>query len=189
MGREFEEVRKKIQDLKAISFDSIRKEFVADSLKKETYNSKPDFRIDLPLGYEREASSDDYTLLTAAQYSNDEIQAMIELRYSDDWSFGKFSTEDYIQQALKTDEFEKTSSLMFKNFNIHTKERMYFKNLGYCFYSIYSGDYYSNDVRVTDVVVQFIKDDKLFTLIGSSFPETFSENHKHFLKSFETLRL
>ena len=50
-------------------------------------------------------------------------------------------------------------------------------------------DYYDNNVRVTNVVVQFIRDDKLFTLIGSAFPENFSNYHKQFLKTFETFKL
>ena len=33
-----------------------------------------------------------------------------------------------------------------------------------------SGDYYANNVRVTNVVVQFVKGDKLYTLLGSTFP-------------------
>ena len=152
-------------------------------------NSSPKFEIKLPEGYEIEEYEQGYNLLTASKYVNGEIEGMIELRYSDDWSFSEISNDMYIKEALTTDKFEKASSTMFNNFKIQIKEKMYFKNLGNCFYSIYSGDYYSNDVRVTNVVIQFVKNDKLYTLIGSSFPDNFSNNHKQFLKSFETLKL
>jgi hypothetical protein len=152
-------------------------------------NFPPKFEIELPEGYEIEEYEQGYNLLTASKYVNGEIEGMIELRYSDDWSFSEISNDMYIKEALTTDKFEKASSSTFNNFKIQIKEKMYFKNLGDCFYSIYSGDYYSNDVRVTNVVIQFVKDDKLYTLIGSSFPENFSNNHKQFLKSFETLKL
>ena len=152
-------------------------------------DSYPKFDIDLPLGFETEVYKQDYNLLTASKYVNGNIESMIELRYSDDWSFSTFSNDTYIDEMLKTDKFEEASSMMFDNFKVQIKEKFYFKNLGYCFYSIYSGDYYDNNVRVTNVIVQFIRDDKLFTLIGSAFPENFSNYHKQFLKTFETFKL
>ena len=152
-------------------------------------DSYPEFDIKLPLGFEIEADKEGYNLLTASKYVDGNIEGMIELRYSDDWSFSTFSNETYIDEMLKTDKFEEASSMMFDNFKVQIKEKTYFRNLGYCFYSIYSGDYYANNIRVTNVVVQFIKDDKLYTLLGSSFPEKFSNYHKQFLKSFETFTL
>lgn len=149
----------------------------------------PKFDIKLPSGFKTEVYKDGYNLLTASKYVNGNIESMIELRYSDDWSFSTFSNDTYIAEMLKTDKFEDASSMTFNNFKVQIKEKMYFKNLGYCFYSIYSGDYYANNVRVTNVVVQFIKDDKLYTLLGSTFPEKFSNYHKQFLNTFETLNL
>ena len=156
------------------------------SCSKDTY---PKFEIDLPIGFETEVYKDGYNLLTASKYVNGNVESMIELRYSDDWSFSTFSNDTYIDEMLKTDKFEDASSMMFDNFYIQIKEKMFFENLGYCFYSIYSGDYYANNVRITNVIVQFIRDDKLFTLIGSAFPENFSNYHKQFLNAFETFKL
>ena len=149
-------------------------------------NAKPQFDIELPEGYVVEVTSDEYNLLTASKYSNGEAVAMIEIRYSDDWSFSTFSNEVYIAEMLENDHIEKAASMMFENFNIHSKEKLYLTVVGDCVSSIYSGDYYENGVRVTNFVVQFVKNDNLFTLSGSAFPENFSSEYKSFLKSFDT---
>ena len=82
-----------------------------------------------------------------------------------------------------------SSAMMFDNFKVISKEQSYLNGLGDCVSVIYSGDYYANGVRVTNAVFQFVKNDKLFTLTGSSFPETFSSEYKSFLKSFDTFKL
>ena len=150
---------------------------------------KPSFDIDLPADYQIEKSTDEYNILTASKYSGEDIVGMIEIRYSDDWSFSSFTNEEYISEMIKTDSFKASASMMFDNFKIHSKEKLYLKSVGSCFSSIYSGDYYTNGVRVTNLAVQFVKNDKLFTLIGSSFPDNFSSEHKSFLKSFDTFEL
>jgi len=151
--------------------------------------SKPSFDIDLPSGYQLEETDDEYNILTASKYTDGEIVGMIEIRYSDDWSFSTVINKEYISEMMKTDKLKASASMMFDNFKIHSKEKLYLKNVGSCFSSIYSGDYYTNGVRVTNLVVQFVKNDKLFTLIGSSFPDNFSSEHKSFLKSFDTFEL
>jgi hypothetical protein len=100
----------------------------------------PKFEIKLPAGYETEVYKEGYNLLTASKYVNGDIESVIELHYSDDWSFTTFSNDDYIDEMLKTDKYEDASSMMFNNFKVQIKEKMYFKNIGYCFYSVYSGD-------------------------------------------------
>ena len=78
---------------------------------------------------------------------------------------------------------------MFVNLKTHSKKELYLKGIGDCFSSIYSGDYYTNNVRVTNFTVQFVKNAKLYTLTGSSFPDNFSSEYKSFLKSFDTFKL
>lgn len=150
---------------------------------------KPSFNIDLPADYQIEKSTDEYNILTASKYSGIDIVGMIEIRYSDDWSFSSFTNEEYISEMIKTDQFKASSAILFDNFKIHSKQKFFLKNIGDCFYATYSGDYYENGVRITNLVVQFVKDKKLFTLIGSSFPENFSSNQKQFLKTFDTFKL
>jgi len=152
-------------------------------------STTPKFDIELPKGYIIESRDQDYNLLAASKYENDEIVGTIEVRFSDDRAFSILSNKTYIDEMLNSNKFEELSGGMFRNFEIQTKEMMFLENIGQCFYCVYSGDYYKNDVRVTNVVIQFIKNDKLFTLIGSSLPENFSNNHKQFLKSFETFKL
>lgn len=50
-------------------------------------DAKPNFDIVLPEGYVIETTSDEYNLLSASKYLDDEIVGMFEIRYSDDWSF------------------------------------------------------------------------------------------------------
>ncbi len=149
----------------------------------------PKFDIKLSKAFEIEVYNDGCNLLTASKYVNGKIESLIELRYSDDWSFSTLSNDTYIAEMLKTNKSEDASSMTFNNFKVQIKENMYFKNLGYCFYSICSGDYYANNVRVTNVAVQFIKEDKLYTLLGNTFPENFYNYHKQFLNTFEIFNL
>ena len=152
-------------------------------------NGKPNYHIDLPKGYQVEESEDNYNLLTASKYSDGEIVGMIEIRFSDDWSFSTFTNTEYISEMLKTDGFEAQATMMFNNFEVNSKGELYLKGVGDCFSMIYSGSYYANNVRITNFIVQFVKNDKLYTLLGSSLPENFSPNYKSFLKSFDTFKL
>jgi len=149
-------------------------------------NGKSNYKIDLPKGYQIEKSEDSYNLLTASKYSNGEVVAMIEIRYSDDWSFSVLKNDEYISEMLKGDGLEAQASMMFNNFKIHSKEELYLKGVGDCGSVIYSGDHYTNGVRQINLIVQFVKNDKLYTLLGSAFPNNFSSEHKDFLKSFDT---
>ena len=147
-------------------------------------------RLNIPEGFVRESSEDKYSIINASKYDSEGyIQATIEVRYSDDWSFSTFSNEVFIQEALKTNKQESASGMLFDDFEMHTKEKSYLLGIGDCLSSTYSGTYKSNGIRVTNLVIQFVKNNKLYTLIGSSFPENFSENLKDFLKSFDTFRL
>ena len=154
-----------------------------------SYDAKPKFDIQLPEGYVIETTSDEYNLLTASKYIDDEIVGMIEIRYSDDWSFSTFSNHTYMAQVMEGNDLEQASAMMFDNFKVILKEQSYLNGVGDCVSVIYSGDYYSNGVRVTNTVFQFIKNKQLFTLTGSAFPETFSSEYKSFLKSFDTFKL
>jgi tetratricopeptide (TPR) repeat protein len=151
--------------------------------------NNPSFEIDLPEGYQIEQSDDLYNILTASKYSEGEVVGMIEIRYSDDWSFSTFTNEEFISEMIKTDKIKASSSMLFDNFRIHSKDKSYLKGVGNCFSSTYSGDYYENGLRITNLVVSFVRDAKLFTLIGSSPPEKFHSNQKEFLKAFDTFRL
>ena len=149
-------------------------------------NGKSNYKIDLPKGYQIEKSEDNYNLLTASKYSNGEVVAKIEIRYSDDWSFSVLQNDVYISEMLKSDGFEAQATMMFDNFKIHSKGELYLKGVGDCGSLIYSGDLYANGVRQTTFMVQFVKNDKLYTLLGSAIPGIFSSEYKTFLKSFDT---
>ena len=158
--------------------------------KKEQNNNPPKFKISLPKSYLKENNEvDKFNLLTASKFINEEIVSMIEIRYSDDWSFSEMTNDQLIKEMLNTNKIDSTATHMFNNFKVHSKQEIYLKGIGKCFGSVYSGDYYLNDVRVTNFTVQFIKDNKLFTLIGSSTPELFSGNYKEFLEIFDTFEI
>lgn len=146
-------------------------------------------RMNLPKDFIQEPNEDKYSIINASKYDSEGyIQATIEVKYSDDWSFSMFTNDDYINNMINSNKIESTSSMMFDDFNLHIKEKSYLLGIGDCISYIYSGSYKSNGVRITNHVIQFIKNDKLYTLIGSSLPESFSENNKDFLKSFDTLK-
>ena len=147
-------------------------------------------RMNLPKDFIQESSEDKYSIINASKYDSEGyIQATIEVKYSDDRSFSMFTNEDYINEMLDSNKMESTAGMMFDDFEFHIKEKLFLIGIGDCVSSIYSGAYKSNGIRITNLVIQFVKNNKLYTLIGSSFPENFSENHKDFLKSFDTLKL
>ena len=81
-----------------------------------------------------------YHVLTATKYSVGEIVGMIEIRYSDECSFSTFTNEKYIFEMIKTDKFKTSSAMLFDDFKIYSKEKLYLKNVGNYFGSIYSSD-------------------------------------------------
>jgi hypothetical protein len=146
--------------------------------------------IQLPQGFINESVENKYTLIYAPKYNTQgDIEALIELKYSDDWSFSLFSNDEYIEEFISTDKFESSSGLLFNDFEIHIKEKINLLGVGKCFYSIYSGSTKSNNTRIANVIIQFIKNDRLYTLVGSTFPERLRDFHQDFLKSFDSLTL
>ena len=70
----------------------------------------------MPADYQIEKSNDEYNILTATKYSGEEVSAMIEIRYSDDWSFATFTNDEYISE---NDIVRKTlMSFIFNNKNM-----------------------------------------------------------------------
>ena len=152
-------------------------------------NDKLSFDIDLPEGYQIEKSEDKYNLLSASKYKNGEVIGMIAIRYSDDWSFSDFKDNDEFISGMIDDLYtEEKLSIAFDNIKIHSKKKMYLKGVGDVYSTMYSGDDYSNGLRITTFGVQFIKNEKLYTLLGQTFPEYISEEFKDYLKSFDTFK-
>lgn len=145
--------------------------------------------LKLPEGYSIEKSNSDYNILNAVKYVNGNIISSLEIKYSDDWSFSVLKNSEYISEMISNNEFEKTASMMYDNFIVHSKKEFYSKSIGKCLQILYSGDFYSNNIRVTNFTIQFIKNNKLYTIIGSSNPENFSSEYKSLLKSLDTLNL
>ena len=71
----------------------------------------PKFDIKLPSGFKTEVYKDGYNLLTASKYVNGSIESMIELRYSDDWSFSSASPFIFLNVLTNAD----SKSLLFLN--------------------------------------------------------------------------
>ena len=77
-------------------------------------------RLNIPEGFVRESSEDKYSIINASKYDSEGyIQATIEVRYSDDWSFSTFSNEVFIQEAIKTNKQESASRMLFDDFEMH----------------------------------------------------------------------
>jgi len=152
-------------------------------------NDKLSFDIDLPEGYQIEKSEDKYNLLSASKYKDGEVIGMIEVRYSDDWSFSDFKDNDeFISGMIDNQYTEEGLSIAYDNIKIHSKEKMYLKGVGDVYSVMYSGDVYSNGLRITNFGVQFIKNEKLYSLLGQTYPEYISEEFKDYLKSFDTFK-
>ena len=114
---------------------------------------------------------------------------MMEIRFSDDWSFEYLSNEVFIDDMIKMSDSERISNLsvLFKNISINIPKSMYLKNVGDSFLLVYSGDYISNEVRITNAVFQFVKKNKLYTITFSCAPESFTYNFTEYLKILDTL--
>tara|TARA_Y100000741_G_scaffold351123_1_gene321899 strand:- start:919 stop:1395 length:477 start_codon:yes stop_codon:yes gene_type:complete len=152
--------------------------------------AQSDIKIDLPDGYIINSDiNDEYVLLSASKIKGDMISASIEIKFSDDWSFAILKNKEYISQMLNNKVIESQISMLFDNAKVHQKKSFYLKGIGDCFFLNYSGNNYNSDVRISNLVIQFIKNNRLYTLTGSSIVEDFSSNFKDFLKSFDTLEL
>jgi len=152
--------------------------------------AQSDIKIDLPDGYIIDSNKNDkYVLLSASKIKGDIISASIEIKFSDDWSFTILENEEYLSQMLNNKQIESQLSMGYDNVKVHQKKIFYLKSVGDCFLLNYSGNVYNNDVRISSLVIQFIKNNRLYTLSGVSTVEDFSSNFKDFLKSFDTLVL
>tara|TARA_B110000305_G_C19237011_1_gene538026 strand:+ start:95 stop:922 length:828 start_codon:yes stop_codon:yes gene_type:complete len=159
-------------------------------IKPSDYNfSENNFDIELPENYVKSDDLDSQVLLEATSYKNEEFNSMMEIRSSDDWSFEYLSNEDYIDDMIKMSDSERISTLsvLYKNISINLKKSMYLKNVGDSFLLVYSGDYISNEVRITNAIFQFIKKNKLYTITFSSAPESFTYNFNEYLEILDTL--
>ena len=168
-----------------------KKELIKEiKIKPADYNlSKNSFDIELPKNYVKSDDLDSQVLLEATSYKNEEFNSMIEIRFSDDWSFEYFSNEDFIDDMIKMSDSERISTLSmhYKNISINLKKSMYLKNVGDSFLLVYSGDYISNEVRITNAIFQFVKKNKLYTITFICTPESFTYNFTEYLKILNTL--
>lgn len=162
--------------------------FSCISQTKTTVPSK--INVKLPATYILEKNSEDkYNLLTASKNIDNEITALIEIKYSKDASFTYISNQNLIDEMLKTNTIETFSSILFDDFKVHSKQETILKGTGKCISFIYSGKLKSNGIRIVNVTFQFLKNNCVYTLIGSSTPEAFSGNYKEFLEIFDTLTI
>jgi len=168
-----------------------KKELIKEiKIKPADYNlSKNSFDIELPKNYVKSDDLESQVLLEAISYKNEEFNSLIEIKFSDDWSFEYLSNEDYIDNMLKMSDSEYISllSALYKNISINLKKSLYLKNVGDSFLWVYSGDYISNEVRITNAVFQFVKKNKLYTITFSCAPESFTYNFTEYLKILDTL--
>lgn len=168
-----------------------KKELIKEiKIKPADYNlSKNSFDIELPKNYVKSDDLESQVLLKATSYKNEEINSMMEIRFSDDWSFEYLSNEVFIDDMIKMSDSERISNLsvLFKNISINIPKSMYLKNVGDSFLLVYSGDYISNEVRITNAIFQFVKKNKLYTITFSCAPETFTYNFTEYLKILDTL--
>lgn len=151
-----------------------------------------DFEIDLPEGFEKEASTGDpYTPLVATFYVGDLASGMIEVRYSDDWSFSTAPNEEWIKELKKnTTMLQGLLETMFDNPKIITEYELQLlgsKTTGWCV--IYSGTDAATGIKLTNMAVSFVQNETLINLVGSSLSSDFHSNQKQFLKIFDSFKL
>jgi len=153
-------------------------------------HSSEHFTIELPNGYVVDDSREDYQLISALKYVGNDLVGFIEVVFSDDWSFSILQNKDYIDSRKGADinEIQSQLEMAFSNVAIIKNDEAYFLGLGDCMQFIYSGNHYEDGLRQTVCVIQFIKNQKLYTIRLSTYPKYFAAEYKNFLKALDSVK-
>jgi len=110
----------------------------------------------------------------------------IEIVYSDDKAFESLTNTEYAEGMNKPD-IEDLLGSVFKDESINLWKPKFPTELGEIFHYAYSGTFINSGFRQAGIIGQLIKDNKLYTIRVSCFPEDFRETHMLCLELYDSI--
>ena len=110
---------------------------------------------------------------------NFENNSSFEVTYSDDYVFSLFDMDDYREEWSGNKEAQKNAlSVLYKDISINIWESEYLINDGLVVHGVYSGTLIEENIRRTVATIQFLKNNKLYTVMCSCNPQEFKTFYK-----------
>jgi hypothetical protein len=139
--------------------------------------------IDLPQGFKEERITEERGLLNAV---SDEGNKQIQITYNDDWSFKTFSNSEY-SKAVSKEAMVSALGIAYEDVEINIWNPDFITKSGSVFHVVYTGQLIETGERQTSIIAQFIKNGKLYTFKGISYPEDFKVLYSTLLKVYDSI--
>lgn len=139
--------------------------------------------MNLPQGFKEEEITENRGLLNAV---SEDRKMQIQIIYNDDWSFKTFTNSEY-SKAVSKDQIISALGIAYEDIEINIWSPEFLTKSGSVFHSVYTGKLIETGERQTSIIAQFIKNGKLYTIKGISYPEDFKELYSILLNVFDTI--
>ena len=146
-------------------------------------NEEHGISINLPRGFKEEKITENRGLLNAISEERDK---QIQIIYNDDWSFKTFSNSEYSKAVSKKD-MVAALGIVYEDIEINIWNPDFLTKSGSVFHVVYTGKLIETGERQTSIIAQFIKNGKLYTIKGISYPEDFKELYSILLNVYDTI--
>ena len=146
-------------------------------------NKEHGISINLPQGFKQEEITENRGLLNAI---SDERDKQIQIIYNDDWSFKTFTNSEY-SKAVSKEQVISALEVAYEDIVINIWSPDFLTKSGSVFHAVYTGKLIETGERQTSIIAQFIKNSKLYTIKGISYPEDFKELYSILLNVYDTI--
>jgi hypothetical protein len=146
-------------------------------------NDEHGISINLPQGFKEEEITENRGLLNAV---SEDRKMQIQIIYNDDWSFKTFTNSEY-SKAVSKDQIISALGIAYEDIEINIWSPEFLTKSGSVFHSVYTGKLIETGERQTSIIAQFIKNGKLYTIKGISYPEDFKELYSIILNVYDTI--
>lgn len=146
-------------------------------------NEEHGISIDLPQGFKEEQIKEERSLLNSV---SDDGNKQIQITYNDDWSFKTFSNSEY-SKAVTKEAMVSALGIAYEDVEINIWNPDFITKSGSVFHVVYTGQLIETGERQTSIIAQFIKNGKLYTIKGISYPEDFKVLYSILLKVYDSI--
>jgi hypothetical protein len=145
------------------------------------------FKINTPVDYLKQNSNETGVIYAAQKINNGTIVSSFEVKINDDWSFKNMTNAQYIEASKKSSELDDYGENFLNEFRILIKKEFYFKSVGDTYMVQYK--FNENGHSIVNTTIQFIKNSKLYTCIGSTVASLNRQSFNEYLKMIESIQL
>ena len=144
------------------------------------------FEFEIPVGYYSHKTTEKGVIVSISKVSKGIITSSFEIKENDDWSFSMFTNQDYIDNQISSTEIESLFTGYFNEFKLLLKKELYFNSIGDTFMIQFS--YEENGNKLIKTLIQFIKNNKLYSCSGTTIANSFRLNFNDYLTIIESIR-